>query len=173
MSAFFAEFKAAILVAAGLILLGALYAYGHMRYESGRQNRIDYYEPILKAANDAKIAADTRARDAEHAAQTITEDVNHVAETKLADLAAERDAALAGVRDAQDRARRRQSVPALPGGTGASPRPAEVARCDLADQIALDAAANGQHDALELAAWLDWYARQAAAFKQYSQESSR
>lgn len=171
MSAFFAEFKAAILVAAGLILIGALYAYGHYRYAAGEQKKIDYYEPILKAASDAKVVADTRARDAEHTAQNITDEVNHAAETQLAGIAAERDAALVSVRDYEARARSSLKVPAVPGSP--SGRTPEVPQCDRQDEIALDAAADGQSDAVGLNEWLVWYARQSAALIQYSQESPR
>lgn len=145
------------------IVAGWLY---HRGYIAGEAHQEAHYAPILKAADEAASAAQARARASDAASLTISADLEAKHADREKELAGRADmarAAMLGSLRALAAARGRCTVPAVPAsrsltaGTPASP--------DRDQRFAARLAGVGgkcEHDAAELAAWHDWYARNKA-----------
>lgn len=151
--------------AAVLLLLAGITGWVYHRgYSAGGAAKVAYYAPILKAAQDAATAAQARARALEGASARISADIEarHAqTEKDLTDRADAARVAMLGSLRALATARGRCPMPGVPGSPavapGAPPGP------DRPDAVAGRIAATGrscEHDAAELAGWLDWYAKQ-------------
>lgn len=145
-------------------------------YNRGVEDKVAYYEPILRQAADDKIAADERATAAEQRSVKITEQVeqSHAemeksltdralsAEQRIADLLRER---------AAPPSNRRLEVSTLPGG---APQRADPAPSDERDQrfaaSVSSVARQCEHDASELAEWQKWYDRQRSSLTQLAED---
>jgi hypothetical protein len=157
----------AIILVAGLIIIAKL--IDHHGFARGVTDRTAYYEPILRKAAEAKIAADARADAADRRSLTITAQVENdhagieaslvaragVAESRIADLLRRRAPATphCGV-----------PVPAVPGSPAVSPGAAAGDPRDgrLAERVS-GVGRQCEHDANALAAWQEWYDRQRAS----------
>jgi hypothetical protein len=164
----------------GLAVVAALIGWGittvhHRGYVAGQNEREAYYAPLLKAAHDAKDAADARADRAEKAAGEINaqSEKDHAlfAQTlrDRVDTANARMAAVMRERSAADRAARRCQVPAV---AGSADQPAGAAASDERDRrfsnSVSDVGRRCEHDAMEVAEFQAWYARQRANAAQVS-----
>lgn len=154
---------------AGVVIMVA-YAIGHhYGYAHGSEDKVAYYEPILREAADAKIAADGRATAAQLRAVKITSDVEQAHAdiyktlSDRATVAEQRIAVLLRQRTSPP-ANSRVEVSGVPAGAPerASPAPSD----ERDDRFAASVSSVGEqceHDARELAEWQQWYERQRAS----------
>lgn len=161
---------------AGVALL-AIYAIGHhVGYGRGVEDKVAYYEPILRKAADAKIEADKRASAAESRAIKITTQVEQdhadlektlsdravAAEQRIVDLLRQRTATAANGS---------VKVPVLPGSPSERPPPTGSDQRDQRFAASVsDVARRCEHDASELAEWQRWYDEQRSSLIQLTQE---
>jgi hypothetical protein len=141
----------------------------HRGFVRGVADRVNYYEPILREAADAKIVADERADAADKRSIEITAKVENdhagieasltaragVAESRIAELLRQHAGAAA---------RCGGQVPPVPGGASNSTGPPASDPRDgrLAERVS-GVGRQCEHDANELGAWQQWYQQQRAA----------
>lgn len=151
-----------------LIMIGANLSY-HRGFASGATDRIAYYEPLLRAASEAKRRADERADEAEHRARAISMQ----SEKDHAEFVVELDRRVVATgqhladimrqRAAAERAARRCQVSTVAGAAG---EPAASAAGDERDRRFADRVSGVggrcEHDAAQVAEFQRWYAEQRA-----------
>jgi hypothetical protein len=158
--------------AVSFLLLAAAIGWGatvihHRGYVSGQDERTAYYAPLMKAANDAKDAANARAEKAEKAAGMINVQSEKDHAQFIQTLAQRESAAAARIADilrhraAADRAARGGQ---LPGVAGAANQLGGTAPGDNGDsRFSASISAVGarcEHDAAAVSEFQRWYAEQ-------------